>query len=375
MKMPILKIKFSTEKVTIGGVEVFEYSNDETETLFNVRFSLVGNNLGNYILANNNAIGKIYEYVAPIAGVPQGNYEPITRLIAPTKIQIATILGKYNPSEKTFVDFELGLSNNDLNLYSTIDDDNNKGIAAKINAKQRLFSGKFDIDAFANFQLVQENFKTIERLFNIEFNRDWNLTTFSGNQSLLITGLNFDFKEKGMAKYQLEKLDFSDSFSGTRHIIQGIFKHKNVTVQQNSSYLKSSGDISNTTFLRNQTRAKYHFKKNWIGGSFNLEDNQEKLVATNQFTALSQRFSEYGAFLGRGDSTKVYAEIGYLHRKNDSLQFGNLQRVNSSNSYYLKSKLIQNQKTNLSLFINYRRLDFHRCITSSRTIFKLEIVV
>lgn len=350
--------KILYRKITIGGIEVFEYSNDETETLFNVRFSLVGNNLGNYILANNNAIGKIYEYVAPIAGVPQGNYEPITRLIAPTKIQIATILGKYNPSEKTFVDFEVGLSNNDLNLYSTIDDDNNKGIAAKINAKQRLFSGKFDIDAFANFQLVQENFKTIERLFNIEFNRDWNLTTFSGNQSLLITGLNFDFKEKGTAKYQLEKLDFSDSFSGTRHIIQGLFKQKNVTVQQNSSYLKSTGDISNTTFHRNQTRAKYHFKKNWVGGSFNLEDNQEKVVATNQFTALSQRFSEYGAFLGRGDSTKVYAEVGYLHRINDSLQFGNLERVNSSNSYYLKSKLIQNQKTNLSLFVNYRRLVF-----------------
>jgi hypothetical protein len=38
-----------------------------------------------------------------------------------------------------------------------------------------------------------------------------------------------------------------------------------------------------------------------------LEDNQEKLVATNQFTTLSQKFSEYGAFIGRGDSTKVFA--------------------------------------------------------------------
>ncbi|MFN8324324.1 MAG: hypothetical protein U0T80_00960 [Flavobacteriaceae bacterium] len=37
--------------------------------------------------------------------IPQGNYEPITRLIAPTKIQIATVLGKYNPSEKTNIQF------------------------------------------------------------------------------------------------------------------------------------------------------------------------------------------------------------------------------------------------------------------------------
>ena len=351
--------KILYEKILVNGVEVFQYSNDETDVLYNVKYSLIGNNLGNYVLSNNNAIGKIYEYVAPLAGISQGNYEPITRLIAPTKIQIATILGKYNPSEKTSVEFEVGISNNDLNLYSTIDDNNNKGIATKINGKQRLFTREnFNIDVFANYQLIQENFKTIERLFNIEFNRDWNLTTIAGNQSLLITGLHFDLKKNGTAKYQLEKLDFSDNFSGTRHIIQGIYNYKKLTVQQDASFLKSAGTISKTTFLRNQTQARYHFKKNWIGSTFRLEDNEEQLESSNQLSALSQRFYEVGAFVGRGDSTKVYVELGYLNRVNDSLQNGFLQRVNVSNSYYLKSKLIQNEKTNLSLFINYRRLNF-----------------
>jgi hypothetical protein len=89
-----------------------------------------------------------------------------------------------------------------------------------------------------------------------------------------------------------------------------------------------------------------------------LEDNKERLVATNQLSALSQRFTEYGAFVGRGDSTKVFVELGYLHRINDSLQNGFLQRVNTSQSYYLKSKLIQTDKTNLALFVNYRNLKF-----------------
>ena len=39
-------------------------------------------------------------------------------------------------------------------------------------------------------------------------------------------------------------------------------------------------------------------------------------------------------------------------------RLGILQRVNTSDSYYLKSKLIQNKKTNLSLFVNYRRLKY-----------------
>ena len=48
--------------------------------------------------------------------------------MAPTKLQIATVLGTFKPSEKTAVDFEVGVSNNDQNLFSSIDDYNNKGI-------------------------------------------------------------------------------------------------------------------------------------------------------------------------------------------------------------------------------------------------------
>ena len=350
--------KILYKKITVTGGEAFEYSNNSTDELYNVRFTLVGNNLGNYILTNSSAIGKIYQYVAPIAGIPQGNYEPITRLIAPTKIQIATVLGKYNPNEKTAVDFEVGVSNNDLNLFSSLDDNNNKGVAGKLNFKQRLFTKKWQIDAFGNYQYVQENFKTIERLFNIEFNRDWNLTTFAGNQSLLINGLDFVLPEKGKLTYQFEKLDFSKSFSGNRHLINGLFKLKNWNILQNSSYLKSDGTYSNSTFIRNQSQVCYNFKKNWIGSSLRLENNKEKLVATQQLSVLSQRFTEYGAFVGRGDSTKVFVELGYLQRVNDSLQGGFLQRVNRSQSYYLKSKLLQTKKSDLSLFVNYRNLEY-----------------
>jgi len=350
--------KILYKKVTINGVEVFEYSNNSTDELYNVKFTLVGNNLGNYILTNSSAIGKIYQYIEPIAGVPQGNYEPIVRLVAPTKIQIATILGKYNPSEKTTVDFEVGISNNDLNLFSSLDDEDNKGIAGKLNFKQRLLSGKWQIDAFGNYQLVQENFKTIERLFNIEFNRDWNLTSFQGNQSLLVNGIDFILPEKGKLTYQFEKLDFSKSFSGNRHIVNGLFKLKNWNIFQNGSYLKSNGNYAESTFIRNQSQVRYNFKRNWIGGSLRLENNKEKLVSTNELSGLSQRFTEYGAFAGRGDSTKVFVELGYLQRINDSLQDGIVKRVNTSQSYYLKSKLLQTSKSNLSLFVNYRNLKY-----------------
>jgi hypothetical protein len=349
------------KKVTIDGADAFEYSNNPDNELYNVRFSLVGNNQGNYILANAAAVGRIYQYVSPIAGIPQGNYEPVIRLTPPSKIQIATLLGKYNPSEKTLVDFEAGISNNDLNLFSPIDDGNNQGLAGKINARQRLYTGSWELDAFANYQFIQKDFRTIERLFNIEFSRDWNLAnivTTNANQSYLVTGTTLRLPQKGAINYQIEKLDFANAFSGTRHVVDGRLNFKQLLVQNRGSWLESNSDYSTSTFIRNEALAKYHFGKNWVGGTVRIEDNREKVKETHQFTALSQRFNEFGAFIGRGDSTKVYVELGYLQRANDSLVEGLLQKVNTSRSYYLKSRLLQTDKSDLTLFVNYRKLTF-----------------
>ncbi|GGB85080.1 hypothetical protein GCM10007424_26410 [Flavobacterium suaedae] len=349
-------------KTLVNGIEVFEYSNNPDDTLFNVTFSLVGNNQGNYILANAAAVGKIYEYVPPVNGFPQGNYEPITRLTPPTKIQIATVLGTYNPNEKTYVDFEVGLSNNDLNLYSPIDDENNNGVAGKINTKKRLYTTEaWELDVFADYQFIQKDFRTIERLFNIEFNRDWNLngiTTTDDNQSYLISGLSFKLPKKGIINYQVEQLDFSDAFSGTRHVVQGTYNNGKVTVSEQGSWLESDGNYSKSSFIRNETVGKYHFGKNWVGGSVRMEDNTERIKATDELSAISQRFTEFGGFIGRGDSTSVYVEFGYLQRANDSLVNNALQKVNTSRSYYLKSRLIKTKKSDLTVFANYRNLKF-----------------
>jgi hypothetical protein len=350
--------KILYKKVIIGGVEAFEYSTNPADVLYTVKFTFIGNNLGNYIISNTITNGRVFKYIEPIAGIPQGNYEPIIKLVAPTKIQIATVLGKYNPTEKTSVDFEIGISNNDKNLFSGIDDGNNQGLAGKLNFKQRLFSKKWQVDAFGNYQLIQKNFKPIERLFTIEFDRDWNLINPLGNQSLIVNGLLFNLPEKSNWKYQFEKLDFSESFSGNRQVVSGYFKFKNWLFSNDGSFLNSDSNIATSKFLRNQTQVKYHFKKNWTGGSFRHENNQEKTKITNQLSALSQRFSEFGAFVGRGDSTKVFVELGYRNRVNDSLQLGQLKRVNTSQSYYLKSKLIQNEKSDLSVFVNYRNLKY-----------------
>ncbi|SEQ12043.1 hypothetical protein [Flavobacterium urocaniciphilum] len=356
--------KILYKKTLIGLEEIFEFSTDPTQTLYQVKFTFVGNNQGNYVLASNNTIGKIYEYIAPIAGIPQGNYEPIVKLIAPTKIQIATIVSSYAPTEKTNIDAEIAISNNDKNLYSDIDDANNQGFATKLNIKQQIFSKGIAVNTFGNINYIQENFKPIERLYNIEFNRDWNITNPLGNQVLLTGGLEFNsvvqdsIKWITIGKYQFEKLDYSTNFSGNKHSFTAIAKNKTLLFQTQTSLMNSKGDYSKSDFFRNHTVAKYHFQKNYIGGSVRNENSKELIAQTQTLSNFSQRFTEFGNFIGRGDSTKVFTEIGYLVRNNDSIQNNILQRVNTSFSSYLKSQLIKNDRRSLGIFFNYRTLKF-----------------
>jgi hypothetical protein len=48
-------------------------------------------------VTSTNAIANIFEYVAPIASVPQGNYEPIVQLV---HCNFDCGCGSYMPSEK-----------------------------------------------------------------------------------------------------------------------------------------------------------------------------------------------------------------------------------------------------------------------------------
>src|SRR5690606_5688673 len=341
-----------------NGVEAYVFSNNPDDDLYRVTFSQVGPNQGHYILSSINAINNIYEYVEPIAGIPQGNFNPIVQLVAPTKLQIAVLNGQYNPTEKTNIAIEVAGSKNDLNLFSSADDANNDGFAGKLKVTQTIFKkdSLWTLDAFADADYIHKNFKTIERLYNAEFSRDWNIDTPLGNQQLLITGLNLFHPEKGHANYHLEHLEFSENFNGNRHVFNvNLFLNK-FQITSYSSFLNAKSHINTSTFLRSFNRITYTMNKSWVGTKLAIEDNEQINILTSQLTPLSQKFKSYEVFSGIGDSLKVFTEIGYKFRVNDSIKNNQLQKVNSSNTFYLKSKLIQNNNTNLALYANYRIL-------------------
>ncbi|WMI69277.1 hypothetical protein [Mangrovimonas sp. YM274] len=345
-------------KEVVDGEEIYVFSSNPEDELYSVKFTLVGDNQGNYILVSSDAISNIYEYVAPINGVPQGNYEPVVKLIAPTKLQLAVVNASYQPTDKTDIYFEVAGSKNDENLFSTLDDGNNDGFAAKLKVKQALVKtdSLWNLNVFVDGDIIQKNFKTIQRLYYAEFNRDWNLEDPLGNQSLLTAGVELLHSKKGTANYRFEHLNFSENFNGNKHNVFANLYLNKWSIYSNSSFLDNRSSLTTSTFLRSFNRLTYSLKKQWVGGKFAMEDNEQRERATDDLTNLSQRFKAYEVFTGVGDSTGVFVELGYKHRVNDSLRENRITKVSHSNTYYLKSKLIQNTNTNLGVYVNYRNL-------------------
>lgn len=362
------------KKVVSNGVSYFVYSNTPTDELYQVTFSFVGTQKGNYVIANSASIGKIYEYRPPVQGVMQGSYEPVTRLVAPTKTTLGTVSAKFSPNEKTLVDAEIAYSQHDANLFSPLDDQNNQGWAAHLTAKQRLFSKQTRLDAFTNLQFVHKNFTTIERLYNIEFDRDWSLDEQLGSQSLVTAGLVFQPNTRSSFTYQIDHLEFSDSYHGLKNSLLGTFVKNNWTFSTQSSYLKAKSRMHQTQFLRSTSKAVYQTGAYQLGASFDKEDHVIKNTSTQLIQPLSQRYMQSDVFARRGDSLQRYVELGYQFRTNDSLLNNTLDRHSYANGLYIKSQLIKNKKADLNVYANYRMLHYTSSLLSNENTLNSRII-
>ncbi len=343
-------------KVTVNGIEVFEYSNNPEDQLFAVKFTEVGANQGNYQVASTDAIAYIYEYVPPTDGVPQGNFEPVVKLITPFSLKLANAVGDYQIGQKTKIDFDVAVSQYDQNLFSKLNDDDNQGFAGKLQLSQDLSkeSNRWQWNLTTSYQKIDRNFKSIESLNPIGFSRDWDLQNVIGNREFLRNYLTANIDSTASITYAFENLKQGDQFEGQKHRFNAKWSNKRWTSSTKSSILNVDGE-NQTRFLRVMQKLDYQNNKVWGGVIFNAENLHKTNSITQSIWPNSNRYQDYDGFVGLGESSGVYGTLGYRYHVNDSLYNGKIQKANKSGTLYFDSTLINSSKNHLSLFANYRK--------------------
>ena len=305
---------------SLGLDTVFVYSTNPDDTLYQVFFSFAGANKGNYIPIESSANGRVYQFIAPVAGIPQGTHIPYSILPGPEKIQVLSYAGGWKGKHQMEVNWEAAISNNDPNTFSDLDNENHQGAATKLGISKGWKSGKWKWRAGAQGEFQQEQFKTVERIRNVEFSRDWNLPATIDSDLLLgsvhlngTKGQGFLFRYKGSA------VDLSNSFRGLKNDLRLKYKENGLWIDVTASYLLTQDTLKNTSFLRMMSR----IQKNFVSGLYmGLWSSAENNLATPRSEGEDQsyRFLHYKVYAGYGDTAKSFVEGGYFRNTDDTIR-------------------------------------------------------
>ncbi|MGB0177848.1 MAG: hypothetical protein ACPF9D_11825, partial [Owenweeksia sp.] len=287
---------------SLGVDSVLVYSIDSNLTLYQAAFAFVGSNRGNYIQAQNNANGRVFRWVPPVNGVPQGSYEPVKLLTAPNQLQILTAETEALIGENQKVRIDLAASKNDINLFSGEDKGNDIGAAGKFEYEIEGKLGKRKWFSSLRHEFNQENFRTIERIRNVEFARDWNLP-LNFNGAVQLSGITLGIKgDSSQLAYDMDHLSFN-GYSGLRNTISGRLKDQENIGHFNGSWLNSNDSLGQSDFLRENSLFSHYITPGfWVGLSTTGELNKRIRNGTDTLRSSSYRFLEYRLFTGVGDT-------------------------------------------------------------------------
>lgn len=306
---------------TLGYDSVFVYSTNPDSAKYQLGFSYVGSNRGNYMQIQSTANGKVYQWQPPVAGVPQGEYAPVILLVTPKVKQMATFGGVYRLTEGSTVSWEGGVSNNDINTFSNKDAKDNIGYAFKINSdnKIQLNSAQQDpwqLNIGAGYEFVDYYFTPIEWFRTPEFNRDWNISNanLTSDQYMVTAYAGMEKKRKGNINYSATLLDNKGAYTGFKNALSTKYNLRGFLLDGAASYLSSDG-LNNTTFLRHKVTLSKALNFIVLGVGEELEKNKVFLNSTDSLLANSFEFKVLRAFIHNSDTTINKFMLTYRQRK------------------------------------------------------------
>ncbi len=304
---------------------IFEYSTNTDSAKYRVKFSYVGENKGYYKQVSTTANGKVYKWFAPIAGILQGNYEPLVPLISPKKKQLFTTGANYEFNKNHQLDIEGAFSKNDINTFSSFDGKDDDGYGLKIQSlnkatlkKDTLLKQHTEVIYNLNYEYVQHYFSPLERYRSIEFERDWNRQ----NAGIINTDQHIGSLQTGIKKgvklnaiYGLSFFDEGSFYKGLKHQFNGNYNLKNTNLAFNNSYLTSNNKIVSTGFYRHKTQLSQAFWKLRLNVNDEFEQNKFKPIVTNQLAQNSYQFWDWETSITNKDTTGNLFKLFYRQRQ------------------------------------------------------------
>lgn len=356
------------------GVFIYTPKPDSTgaDTVhYTLKFSNVGVNKGNYNQIATDANGKVYAWIAPVSGIPQGSYEPVVPLVTPKQNQMLTAGVNYSLTENNQLNVEGVYTKNDINKFSTSDKGNDEGSGVKVISKNQIILNadslgtKTKLIYNANYEFIQKQFKQIERFRSIEFDRDWN-RPLSG---ILLNDQHLASAELGLLRannvgitYALNLFNEGTDYEGLRHNVIANYQLKNLTTSFNGAYLSAEDQFysQSSRFYRHKSLVSQRVQKLKFSYSDVFENNIFRSMTDGALLPNAYQFWEWEGSVSNADSSRNNIRVFYKERR-DKHNYGNVLLDSTiAKNVGLQASIYSIKNNPFSILVTYRKLDLIR---------------
>ena len=346
---------------------IFIYNTSPDSISYRVKFSFVGMGNGNYVQIPSSANGRVYQWVAPIGGIKQGDHEPLIQLVTPKKKQMLITGIENQVGKQGKVSIESVLTVNDINTFSSIDskDDNGQGIKFNFSNKHEyskpdsLREKLFSVAYAAGYEFVQKNFSPIERFRAVEFERDWN-RNLNGNiindQHIFNGGLTLAAGKAWSGSYLLNSFIEGKQFSGLKHSFVHTLQYGLFKIGYNSSLVNTTENNRKTAFYRHKSNAAIKVKSVQLSYSDEFEHN----IFRTGMNVLgnSYQFWEWESSVSSIDTSNNSFKVFYKERRDLKAYTSTLSDSAYAQNAGIQIQLNSNRNHIIRMSSTLRKIDF-----------------
>mgnify|MGYP003109593845 FL=1 len=345
--------------------DIFQYSTNPDSAFFNVQFTLVGQGSGNYVLTNSTTNGRIYKWTAPVNGQLQGNYEPISLLNAPNQKQMVTLGAGAKLNQYDKLSGEVAFSKNDLNLFSDLDADDDRGMAYKLiyESVNRPVKGLEDykFNAGASYEFNNDAFSFIDRVRYIEFDRDWsfNATDFEEQfaENILEAKIGLQKDALNNIDYRLVRRKRGEAVDGVQQYFKGTKELSVFRLKVDAFNMTNDQQVLYSEWQR--LAADLSIRSKWLipGYRYNVDRNEVFNTTTDEIVRSAMNFEAHTFYLKNDESLTTKYGIEYQVREDRTPFNGELINSNRSETWSAFFNTEIDETQTLRTLFTYRDLE------------------
>jgi len=346
------------DSVTVN--DILEYSTNPELANRKAAFSEVGQGNGDYVRGAQLAFGYVYDWVAPIGGVSQGNFAPVILLVTPKQRQMVSVAGESRVNKNIVINAEWAGSQYDLNTFSPLDGSDDLGMAGKfvVEGNQPL-SKSWKVIGGVDYEHVSRNFQEIERFRPVEFDRDWNIRSlnFNDNQNILGAKVGLAQKDGITALYGVKSFTAEDAFTGIQNSADIRSDWDRLSGFYSASLTNQDGERLKADFYQHNSQIKLPFWKVQLGYKDDFEQNRRFDPKADTLNDLSYQFWEWEASIANEDSAENRHKLSYAERTDWLNRQQSLTEATFARIYGYAMELNKMKQSRFAVRVNYRTLE------------------